>query len=128
MEKPTSLNELTPREKEVAELLAWGATKKEAAENLFLSTFTIDNHLRKIFDKTGCNKVNELSAWWFCTRFKISFDLSPLKRSIMAGALILALIPGDFYQYHNITRSRSQRASTAIRITQRFTSRRELQI
>lgn len=123
----TNQNQLTDREKEVAELLAWGATKKEAAEKLFLSVFTIDNHLRKIFEKTGCNKVNELSAWWFCTKFKISFDLSPLKKSLIAGALILAFIPGEFYKNHNLTRSRSQRISNT-RMQHRFAPRRELQL
>ena len=120
-------NQLTEREKEVAELLAWGATKKEAAEELFLSVFTIDNHLRKIFEKTGCNKVNELSAWWFCTKFKISFDLSPLKRAVMAGVLIIAFIPGEFHQHFNITRSRRHRVANT-RIQHRITARRELQL
>lgn len=35
--------ELTRREGEVAELLAWGASKKEVAERLFISARTVEN-------------------------------------------------------------------------------------
>lgn len=120
MEKPTALNELTKREKQIAELLAWGATKKEAANKLFLSHYTIDNHLRNIFIKTGTNKVNELSAWWFCTRFKISFDLNPLKKQIIAIMLLLIILPTTL----NITitdnySKRRNRVKTEVRIYRR---------
>ena len=75
---------LTKREAEIAELLAWGATKKDVANRLFVSERTVENHTRNIYEKTGVTKINELSAWWFCTTFNISFDLSPLKRSAIA--------------------------------------------
>ena len=71
---------LTQRETEVAEYFAWGAAKKEIADYLSISERTVENHARNIFYKVGCGKVNELSAWWFCTRFNISFDLSPIKK------------------------------------------------
>lgn len=81
-------SKLTIREREVAELLAWGATKKEVASHLFISERTVENHTRSIYYKTGCSKVNELSAWWFCSRFNISLQLSPLARTIVAVAFI----------------------------------------
>lgn len=130
MEKPTTLNKLTDRESEVAELLAWGATKKEAAKKLFLSHYTVDNHLRNIFIKTGTNKVNELSAWWFCTRFKISMDLNPLKKQIIAIMLLLIIIPATF----NVTvtdnySKRRNRARTEIRTIYRRTEKwQEIQL
>ena len=64
--------ELTKRESEIAELFAWGASKKDIANRLYISERTVENHTRNIYDKTGCSKVNELSAWWFCTKFHIS--------------------------------------------------------
>ena len=79
---------LTKRETEIAELLAWGATKKDVANRLFVSERTVENHTRNIYEKTGVTKINELSAWWFCTTFNISFDLSPLKRSAIATRTI----------------------------------------
>lgn len=85
--------ELTKRESEIAELFAWGASKKDIANRLYISERTVENHTRNIYDKTGCSKVNELSAWWFCTKFHISFDLSPLKRRTISMMLIALMIP-----------------------------------
>ena len=87
---------LTKRETEIAELFAWGATKKEVAQRLFISERTVENHTRNIYNKTGCSKVNELSAWWFCKRFHISFSLSPLKRNIITTMFIALMIPQVF--------------------------------
>ena len=81
---------LTPEEERVAELAAWGATQKDIANYLNKSVNTVMNQFRSIYQKTGITKINELSAWWFCTHFDISFDLSPLKRKIGA-TLLLAL-------------------------------------
>jgi len=79
---------LTKREWQITEFFAWGAAKKEVADRLCISERTVENHARSIFGKTGCNKVNELSAWWFCVKFDISFDLSPLKRAVTAVAMM----------------------------------------
>ena len=45
------LSQLTPREREIADLVARGLTHKAIAEELGISTNTIRNHLRHIFDK-----------------------------------------------------------------------------
>ena len=76
------------RELEVVRCIAWGASQKEVAEQLGISMRTVDNTVRHVKEKLKLQKATELSAWWFCTTFGISFDLSPLKRKI--GALILA--------------------------------------
>lgn len=107
---------LTKREAEIAELFAWGASKKEIAERLFISERTVENHARKIYEKTGVSKVNELSAWWFCTKFHISFDLSPLKRKIIATMLLVFMIP-QFVDFDNAAiRTRTSTCRT-VRIT-----------
>ena len=87
------LAKLTNREIEIAELFAWGASKKEVANHLNVSERTIENHARNIYEKTGCGKVNELSAWWFCTKFNISFDLSPLKRTVFSLVFLAIITP-----------------------------------
>lgn len=91
-----ALAKLTRRESEIAEMFAWGASKKEVADRLFVSERTVENHARNIYGKTGCGKVNELSAWWFCTTFHISFDLSPLKQRVAALAMLLFISPQVF--------------------------------
>lgn len=94
------ITSLTRRESEIAELFAWGASKKDVANRLYISERTVENHARNIYAKIGCQKINELCAWWFCTRFHISFDLSPLKRKIIAGALLIILAPQIFATDH----------------------------
>ncbi|MBO8473522.1 MAG: helix-turn-helix transcriptional regulator [Bacteroidetes bacterium] len=111
-----SAKSLTRRESEIAELFAWGASKKEVAERLFISERTVENHARKIYEKTGVSKVNELSAWWFCTKFHISFDLSPLKRKIIATMLLVFMIP-QFVDFDNAAiRTRTSTCRT-VRVT-----------
>jgi DNA-binding NarL/FixJ family response regulator len=44
---------LTGREREVAELIADRRTNREIAEELFLSTKTVETHIRNIFNKLG---------------------------------------------------------------------------
>ena len=85
--------ELSARETQVAELLAWGAAKKEVADRLNISTRTVENQARSIYEKLGIQKATELSVWWFCTKLGVSFDLNPLKRGVIAAFLLLLLIP-----------------------------------
>lgn len=84
---------LTGEESRVAELAAWGLSQKEIANLLNKSVNTVMNQFRSIYAKVGVNKINELSAWWFCTHFNISFDLSPVKRK--AGAIALLILFGS---------------------------------
>lgn len=96
--------ELTRRENEVAELLAWGAAKKEVAEKLFISTRTVENTARSIYAKTGVRKATELCVWWFCAKCGVSPSLDPLKRAFIAGCLLCIILPyelaaqGDMYR------------------------------
>lgn len=99
--------ELTKRESEIAELFAWGASKKDIANRLFISERTVENHARTIYKKTGCGKVNELSAWWFCTTFHISFDLSPFRRKIISLCFLVLMIPQTLRSDNAVVRVRN---------------------
>lgn len=110
---------LSKRESQIAERIAWGSAIKEVANDLSISVKTVDNTLQKIYKKIGCGKLNELSAWWFCTHFHISIDLSPVKRRVVASAMLLILffseisLTTDFCRYR-VRSGRSNR--TEIRI------------
>jgi DNA-binding NarL/FixJ family response regulator len=51
---------LTPREQEIMVLLAEGCSAKEAAEKLFISPKTVENHRANIMNKLGLHSTLEL--------------------------------------------------------------------
>lgn len=111
---------LTKRESEIAELFAWGASKKDIANRLYISERTVENHARNIYVKIGCQKVNELSAWWFCTNFHISFDLSPLTRRAIATCLLVLVVFQMTFNSDTIIRAqRTQARTTRVRSARR---------
>ena len=57
---PSTLDELTPQELQIALLLAEGRTTREAAAALFLSPKTIEYHLRNVYRKLGIHSREEL--------------------------------------------------------------------
>lgn len=96
-----NLNLLTPRQRQVFEYLAWGATYKEIAVRLNRSVHTIINLARG-----GCERLgiypSQIPSWWFCVNFKISFDISPIKRKI--GAVILFFMFCSMSNHDDIAR------------------------
>jgi len=53
---------LSPREKEVVQLLAAGLSSKQIANQLFLSSHTVDTHRRNLLKKTGTKNTLELAV------------------------------------------------------------------
>ena len=53
--------DLSPREREVAALLAAGSTYRDIADRLFISLATVKTHVDRIYKKTGAANKTELS-------------------------------------------------------------------
>ena len=58
---PSTLLQLTPQEVQVARFVARGLHTREVAAQLFLSTRTVDFHLRNVFTKLGISSRTELA-------------------------------------------------------------------
>jgi DNA-binding CsgD family transcriptional regulator len=56
---------LTPREEEVTQLMLRGATTAQAARRLGISSYTVTDHIKAIFEKTGACTRGELCATLF---------------------------------------------------------------
>ena len=54
---------LTPRELEVADLVARGLTNREIASRLFLSERTAQNHVQHILDKLDLPNRSQIALW-----------------------------------------------------------------
>ncbi|MDQ7904742.1 LuxR C-terminal-related transcriptional regulator [Phytohabitans sp. ZYX-F-186] len=52
---------LTERERQIARLAAAGVASKQIADQLFLSTRTIENHLQRVYGKLGVTNRSELA-------------------------------------------------------------------
>jgi DNA-binding CsgD family transcriptional regulator len=58
---PSTIDELTPQELQIALLLASGKTTREASAALFLSPKTIEYHLRHVYQKLNIHSRSELA-------------------------------------------------------------------
>jgi DNA-binding NarL/FixJ family response regulator len=57
----TAADQLTPQERQVAQLVAEGLSNKEVAAQLFLSPRAIDAHLRSVFAKLDVTSRTQLA-------------------------------------------------------------------
>ncbi len=63
------IEKLTPREREVVNLIARGYTYRETASRLDISVKTLETHMHHIFDKLGIASRHELSRLAYDTGF-----------------------------------------------------------
>jgi DNA-binding NarL/FixJ family response regulator len=63
---------LSPREREIAMLIAQGLTNKEIAKKLNLSNETVKKHLQKVFDKLGVHRRTQVVLRQLCERLIVS--------------------------------------------------------
>ena len=62
--RPPSQHGLTPRELQVARLVASGASNKDVASTLFVNAKTVEYHLANVYRKFGVRTRTELALVW----------------------------------------------------------------
>lgn len=60
---------LTQRERDVARLVVNGCSNKEIAETLWLSQWTVQDHVKKVYDKLGVHSRSELVSRLFFDQY-----------------------------------------------------------
>lgn len=111
-----SLAQLSPRELEMTRYVAWGAAKKEIADELHVAETTVAATLRNVFAKLNIQKSTELSRVYFTSTYKISLEDCPFKKGIIAlsfvGLLLLseAIITIRTGRNRCVTECRARRA------------------
>jgi non-specific serine/threonine protein kinase len=60
---PPSRDQLSAREREVAQLIAGGLTNRQMGEQLVISERTVDRHVENILKKLGCATRSQIAAW-----------------------------------------------------------------
>src|SRR5215469_696531 len=74
--EPPSLPTLTPREREITQLLAEGKSSKEAASALNLSTKTVETHRSNIMRKLSLHSIRDLVVYAIKNKI-IQIDMPP---------------------------------------------------
>lgn len=117
---------LSRREMQIAELLAWGAAKKEIPDMLRrlyggreISVRTVENITRRIYEKLNINKASELSVWYFCECHQIDKSLSPIrkvKNTIYSILFLILLTPQTFDFDQDLVRPQRTRTTRIERV------------
>ena len=60
---PAGHNPLSPREREVAALIAEGHTNREIGQRLVITSWTVESHVRHVLSKLGLRSRSQVAAW-----------------------------------------------------------------
>jgi DNA-binding NarL/FixJ family response regulator len=71
------LSILTPRQQEVAKLIAAGLAKDEIGSRLFITSGSVANHIERIFQRLNISRRTQLASWIAMTNGTDPFGHEP---------------------------------------------------
>ena len=80
---------LTRRESEIVEMLSRGLTEKEIAEHLFISAYTVNNHMKSIRSKLNLTKNIEVVLYAIAKKNKKKFSIEEIRKFGVSVILVL---------------------------------------
>lgn len=83
---------LTTREKQIAELIYFGATEKEISCHLDIAVDTVKSHKRSLFVKTGSRNIADVTRWYVCDKTGVSINPSETARRLMTCMLLFLIL------------------------------------
>ena len=109
---------ISRREYQIAELIAWGASDKEVADELFISIQTSKTHRKNILKKIHGHNAADLTRWFFQKKCGVSLGVNPRQIRHLAFIFLLLVFIGEYTNQDMIRTARVVRTS-------RKTSRRK---
>lgn len=85
---------ISDREFEIVESVIYYGSKKEAADALNRSLYTVETTIKNVYDHLGLNKISDLTLWFCGVKFGIASEVSAFKSSVMA-IIVTALFSID---------------------------------
>lgn len=99
---------LSPRETEVAEIMAFTKNKSDAADKLCISEGTLSAHTYRIYEKLDINSKSELVIWWMVVKMQIEKKVIPYFKLLP----ILIMSYGLIQEHNMISRRLPRRTQT----------------
>jgi DNA-binding CsgD family transcriptional regulator len=98
--KSASDLQLTPRQLEIARLIAEGLTNRQVADRLFLSERTVETHITNILNKLDLNSRVQLTRWMAelpetSRHSHLTCSVACEGTPVVAAALIAAIRSGE---------------------------------
>lgn len=96
---------LSAREFEIAEKLVFNGTKKETSQTLGITVRTVETQVKRIYEKLGITKLNELVLWYCAVAFDIAKDIEKKKVEVgIAVMLSLTVLISTTFEHNTINR------------------------
>ena len=99
---------ITKREYQVAELISWGASDKEVAQELDISHTTARTHRKNILGKIEGHNTADLTRWFF-SRQKGSLGMNPRQVFHITVFLLALFLISEFGEQVDMIRVRRVR-------------------